>query len=209
MYDTVQFYFSFRSPYSWLGFYRLSRIAGQLPVAVEYIPCIPPEDFVRSSLENKRKILYIAGDIKRFTDAYGLKISWPEQFDTEWIVPHSAYIHAWDNNKDTAFALAAYSARFEGGENIGNDHAISNIAIRSGLDPDETVEAAHDKQIQSRVLEGMKSITRNGMFGVPFFIYKRQKYWGNDRLDWLLRDIYRDAGKPVPDLGKDPFSRPF
>ena len=209
MTNNVKFYFSFRSPYSWLGFYRLSGIADQLPADIEYIPSFPLEDFIKQSLGNKRKTLYIAADVKRFTDAYGLKICWPRQFDTDWIVPHSAYIHALDNDKAVAFALNAYSLRFEQGENIGDDQILSNIADRSGLDPDKTVEAAHDEQIQSRVLEGMKSITRDGMFGVPFFLYKRQKYWGNDRLEWLLRDIYRDAGKPVPDLDKDPFTRAF
>ena len=205
----MKFYFSFRSPYAWLGFYRFSRIADQLPVDIEYIPSFPPDDFIKQSLGNKRKTLYIAGDIKRITDAYGLRITWPAQFDTEWIVPHSAYIFAQDNDKGTTFALNAYSLRFEEGKNIGDDQILSKIAVRSGLGPDKTVEAAHDEQFQSRVLEGMKSITRDGMFGVPFFIYKGQKYWGNDRLEWLLRDIYRDAGKPVPDLEKDPFFRPF
>ena len=207
--EKVKFYFSFRSPYSWLGFYRVAIIVDQLPVDVEYIPCFPPEDFAKSSLANKRKRLYITGDIKRFADAYGLKVKWPAQFDTEWIVPHSAYIHALDNHKGIAFALNAYSLRFEEGENIGDDQIITKIAVRSGLDPDSIIVAAHDDQFQSRVIKGMKSITRDGMFGVPFFIYKRQAYWGNDRLEWLLREIRRDAGEPVPDLEKDPFSRPF
>ena len=44
---------------------------------------------------------------------------------------------------------------------------------------------------------------------IPFFIYGENKYWGNDRIDWLLRDIYRDKGKDIPDLEQDTFLRPF
>ena len=209
MVDSIRFYFSFRSPYSWLGFYRLSGIAEQLPVDIEYIPSFPPEDFPNDPRNNKTKSLYIAGDIKRFTEAYGLKTSWPKPFDTDWIIPHSAYIYAQDNDQGISFALNSYSLRFEQGKNIGDDQVLSNLAALSGLAPDKTVQAAHDKQFQDRVISGMKATVQDGMFGVPFFIYKGQKYWGNDRLEWLLRAIYRDAGKPVPDLVNDPFSRPF
>ena len=207
--DKIKFYFSFRSPYSWLAFYRLCKIADQLPVEIEYTPCFPPEEFANDPRKNKNKSLYIAGDIKRFADAYGLKSYWPKPFDTDWIIPHSAYIYAQDNDKDITFALNAYSLRFEEGKNIGDDQLLSNIAGLSGLDPINTVQAAHDKQFQDRVISGMKATVRDRMFGVPFFIYNNQKYWGNDRLEWLLRDLTRESGEAVPDLVKDPFSRPF
>lgn len=207
MSDKIKFYFSFRSPYSWLAFYRVSKIVDQLPVEIEYIPCFPRADF--ASDPHKNKSLYIAGDIKRFADAYGLQTRWPKPFDTDWIVPHSAYIYAQDNVKDITFALNAYSMRFGEGKDIGDDQVLSNIAGLSGLDPVKTVQAGHDRQFQERVISGMKATIRDRMFGVPFFIYKDQKYWGNDRLEWLLRNIAGETGKALPDLVKDPFSRPF
>ena len=44
---------------------------------------------------------------------------------------------------------------------------------------------------------------------MPFFVYGPHRYWGNDRLEWLLRDIAIDLGKSVPDSKNDVFSGLF
>ena len=32
----------------------------------------------------------------------------------------------------------------------------------------------------------------DGAFGVPFLIYKGENFWGNDRIEWLVRAIRGD-----------------
>jgi 2-hydroxychromene-2-carboxylate isomerase len=32
----------------------------------------------------------------------------------------------------------------------------------------------------------------DGVFGFPFFVYAGQKFWGNDRIEWLVRAIRKD-----------------
>ena len=54
--------------------------------------------------------------------------------------------------------------------------------------------------VPSRVLEGITEALTDTIFGVPFFVYRNQKFWGNDRLEWLLRAIFDDNGRAVPDL---------
>ena len=49
----------------------------------------------------------------------------------------------------------------------------------------------------------------DGVFGVPYFVYRERAYWGNDRLEWLLRDVAERLGRAVPDLRPDPLARPF
>jgi len=209
MSDVVRCYFSFRSPYSWLAFYRLSRIKDQLPVGFEFVPCFPPDNSEKVSRKDLNKVSYISKDVRRFTEAYGLELKWPEPFDTDWLLPHAAYLYADEQGRGVDFANAAYAARFSKGLDIGCEDNLRATAAECGLDPDDLIRCANDENYRQRVLEGMARSRRDRMFGVPFFIYNEQTYWGNDRLDWLIRDIYRDANRTVPDLAEDPMARPY
>lgn len=209
MKDNVRFYFSFRSPYSWLGTYRLQNIIKELPVSFELIPVFPPKDFKNDPEAIPNKVKYIGGDIKRIASAYGLTVNWPKVFDTNWIRPHAAFYSAQDQGKGLAFSLAMHKARFCDGQDLGDIHVIKNIAKELDLDSQAVAEAADNRSFHKRIIKGLAIADKDHIFGVPTFKYKDQTYWGNDRIDWLIRDINRDNEKSIPDLITDPFQRPF
>ena len=209
MNNIVRLYFSFRSPYSWLALYRVSHLQSRLPVEFELVPCFPPADNGNAFSITENKKNYIVEDIKRFTDAYGLDLKWPDPFDTDWKRPHSAFIYAHEQSAGMEFCLNAYRARFVDGRDIGRDDVIMDIAMSSNVDSQMTLAAANEHGTHRRVLKGIVLGNRDGLFGVPLFIYGGRKYWGNDRLEWLIRDIYRQTGREISDLKQDPLLRPF
>jgi 2-hydroxychromene-2-carboxylate isomerase len=190
----LTFYFSFRSPYAWLAFYRLSKIVSNLPVTIEYVPLFPPKPVTGDLNGNPNKSAYVTEDINRFTNAYGLDLQWPKPFDTDWKRPHASFLYALDQGRAVEFALAAFMARFSAGKDIGQDDTLAKCAEQCGLEPDSIIQSADDSLLQRRVLKGAVRAQREGIFGVPFFIYGGSRYWGNDRLDWLLRDIFAQTG---------------
>ncbi len=206
--ENLRFYFSFRSPYAWFALHRIETALAGLPVTVEYVPCFPPKDYQGDPRANPAKSAYIAADVARFAKAYGLRLCWPEARDTDWMRPHSAYLLAQDQGRGRAFALAAYGLRFSEGRDIGTDEALADAARAAELEPAATVRAADDPALHERVMHGMAGGRKDGLFGVPFFVYRRQSFWGNDRIEWLVRAIKQDLGQPVPDLGLDPLAPP-
>lgn len=203
--ETVRFYFSFRSPYAWFAFRRIEEALAGLPVEMEYIPCFPPRDY-KNPRSNPAKGAYMDVDVARIAGAYGLRPNWPKPFDADWIPPHTAYLFAQDQGRGREFALAAYALRFEQGRDIGTDEAVGEAARACGLDPEATIRAAGDPALRKRVMEGMANRPEDGVFGVPFFVYRGQAFWGNDRIDWLVRAIREQLGEPVPDLEADPLA---
>ena len=209
MADKVQFYFSFRSPYSWLAMYRISLIYNELPVEIQLTPVFPPRDKENFMLSDQSKVKYIVKDVNRIASAYGLDLKWPKPFDTDWLAVHSAYIYAAEQGKGIPFCLAVYRSRFIEGRNVGNKAVLRVISIACGLDADILIEALGKREYKKKLLQGMKSAGEEGVFGVPFFVYKNSAYWGNDRLEWLLRDVNENSELAIPDLSNDPFKRPY
>lgn len=206
--DDLRFCFSFRSPYAWLAFCRIEAALAGLPVRLESVPVFPPEDYRSDPRANPAKAAYADADVARIAEAYGLGLCWPKPFDADWIRPHSAYLFAADEGRGRPFGLAAYGLRFSEGKDIGADDVMAEAAKRSGLDPEAAVRAADDPKFQGRVMQGIMRCREDGLFGVPFFVYRGQTFWGNDRIDWLVRAIKQDIGQPVPDLRSDPLAPP-
>ena len=105
--------------------------------------------------------------------------------------------------------MALYNARFLQGKDIGDENILREIATVNGLDAQALIDAPGDRQYKKKLLRGMSNAKHAGVFGVPFFVYKDSAYWGNDRLEWLVREIHRDSGIDIPDLSTDPFKRPY
>jgi 2-hydroxychromene-2-carboxylate isomerase len=206
--ETVRFYFSFRSPYAWLAFHRIEDALAGLPVVLEYIPVFPPKDFLGDPRKNPAISMYMDADVARIAKAYGLKVAYPGPFDEDWIRPHAAYIFAADSGRGRDFALATFAFRFCEGRNIVTDEAIADAARGAGLDATGATAAAADPAFHERVLEGVRRALQDRLFGVPFFVYRSEKFWGNDRIEWLRRAIESDMGKAVADLKSNPLASP-
>lgn len=209
MTDKLQFYFSFRSPYSWSAMYRINLIQKELPVDIQMIPVFPAKDKEDVMLSDQNKVKYIVKDINRVSSAYGLSIKWPKPFDTDWLAVHIAFIYAQEQGKGLPFCLALYNARFLEGKDIGDEQILRDAATVIDLEADALINALSKREYKRILLQGLAGAKEEGVFGVPYFVYKDSAYWGNDRLEWLIREINSDSGIDVTDLASDPFKRPF
>lgn len=206
--ETVDFYFSFRSPYAWLAYYRIVHALRDPAVEFRRIPVFPPPNFPNDPAANPNKMAHLRTDIERMAKAYGLQVKWPAGVDTDWMRPHAAFLAAQDAGRGDPFALELFAARFSQAKDIGDNANLREAATRAGLDADAIVRAADDAEFQQRVMVGMGNALQAGIFGVPFFVYRGENFWGNDRLEWLLRAINTQLGRPVPELTADLLARP-
>ena len=171
MTDKLQFYFSLRSPYSWLALYRINLIQEELPVDIQMIPVFPAKDKEDVMLSDQNKVKYIVKDINRVSSAYGLSIKWPKPFDTDWLAVHIAYIYALEQGKGLPFCLALYNARFLEGKDIGDEQILRDVATVSGLEADALIDAQSKQEYKRTLLQGLAGAKEDGVFGVPYFVY--------------------------------------
>ncbi|MCG8325626.1 MAG: DsbA family protein [Thiotrichales bacterium] len=207
--NKIVVYFSFRSPYSWLGCYRFSILSADMDIEYQMVPVSPLRKTVDQITPAGNKLKYILRDVKRIAAAYGLEYTRPDPFDCDWTIPHAAFLEADRQGQGLPFIRAMYHQRFCDGMNISSEPVIRSVAETCNLDAEVILGASRDKKNRRKLLEILASLEETGVFGVPVFRFGVNLYWGNDRLEWLFRDVYREIGKPVPDLSADPLARPF
>jgi 2-hydroxychromene-2-carboxylate isomerase len=197
--DTVRFYWSFRSPYSWFAFELAERVLDGLPVQLEYLAVFPPPNYPNDPTRVPNKVVYmIEHDLPRLARHYGLPYQRPVTVETQWIRPHSMWQYAAGQGQGLAFGKAVFAARWSHGKDLNDDAALAECARQVGLDPAATVAAGDDVAFQTRVMEGMiRGATEDGIFGVPLFVFRGERFWGHDRLEFLVQRIQEVNGLPA------------
>ncbi|ORT59081.1 DsbA family protein [Streptomyces sp. CB03238] len=188
-----RFYFSLRSPYSWLAYRDMRRSHPDVLDAVEWRPFWEPDAVSARALAeagghfpyvamSREKHLYILQDVRRLTRERKLEMTWPLDREPVWEVPHLAWIAARDEHRGREFADLAYRARWQEGRDICDPSVIGQLAVDLGLPQERLAGAAKDPLLRARGVAALLDVYQDGVFGVPFFVDRYDKYWGVDRV---------------------------
>lgn len=182
-------------------------------IDVEYVPFWEIDELSRSMLEerggehhytpmSKAKHLYILQDIKRITSRLELTMKWPAAPDNQhWEVPHLAYLYARRKGKGEQFFKSIHEARWNRGEDVCDPRTVAAVAVDCGLDPELTAGALHRDEIRAEGVDELMKACEDGVFGIPFFVYGYNKFWGIDRFELFLRSVRGSDTRDAPDIG--------
>lgn len=187
----IEYWFSFRSPYSWISFPRMRKIARHygadlqlrfiLPMVMRGLP-VPPV-----------KRIYITLDTKREAERAGI----PYGTIVDPVGPGAARAlavlhHAVKLGRGEDFAELGLRAAFADGIDLASDRGLVDVARRAGLD-EKTVKAALADESWRPIAEtNREALFAAGLWGAPSFrVDGMPAHWGQDRFWALEEDILR------------------
>lgn len=202
---SIDVFWSFRSPYSYLATPRLVEMAAEYDLTIKARPVYPLA--VRSgeffSQVNPLWIPYLMRDTMRLAEMLSLPYRWPRpdpvvvDMQTRAATPNQPYIHrltrlgcaAEEAGHGLAFlkeiSHTIWSGAVDGWN--GGDH-LAQAAARAGVDL-----AALDRKIgddpdkyEAIILANQAAHQACGHWGVPTMAFEGEPFFGQDRLDVLL-----------------------
>lgn len=201
---SIQLYWSFRSPYSYLATGRLVEMHARYALDVDVRPVLPlavrtPEFFQRV---NPLFPPYLFRDVMRLGEFHGIPIHWPRP-DPVVMNPDGSYpseqpyIHrltrlgvaAEEAGRGLAFLDEVSKIIWDGSVDgwYDGDH-LARATERAGLDLSALdARIASEPQHFVDVIEGNQSaLEAAGHWGVPTMVFEGEPFFGQDRLDLLL-----------------------
>jgi 2-hydroxychromene-2-carboxylate isomerase len=182
----VRFYFAYNSPYAFLASTRLGRELAPLGVAIDYKPIYSPRTGSAPDMATPR-MRYVREDVARFADAYGLVLNPGPFADTRRAC--LGFVFARSEGRALAYHHAVSAARFLEGRDIGDVDTLAAIAERAGLRASRFLAALDDPRWTAALARNSEDAAADDVFGFPFFVFGEQRFWGNDRIDALVRAI--------------------
>ena len=185
----IEFYFSFRSPYSYLAAERIAELSTQLGVELLLKPVLPM--VMRGLPVPRSKRMYIVLDAKRAATDNGLpfgRICDPVGSGVERTI--AVFLRAED--KAVPFLLSAMRGIWSEGIDVASDRGLRLVAERAGISWDLARRALTDQRWREVAANNREALLGHGLWGVPTFVSGDFKAWGQDRL-WLLKRAFETA----------------
>ena len=194
----VDYFVSLNSPWAYLGSKRFEVIAKKYDADVT----IWPVDFgsvfaVSGGLPLPKRApqrqAYRMMELKRWRDHLGVKINLePKHFPSNE-VPAAKCVIALREQGRMADAIkvahAVLNAVWAEEKNSGDPETLKGIIASCGLDGDAVMKAGDAPEMAAKREAYTKAAIDMGVFGAPFFIIDGERFWGQDRIDFVERKL--------------------
>ncbi|MHB0770914.1 DsbA family protein [Bradyrhizobium sp. 5.13L] len=202
---SVDLFFSFRSPYSYLALPKTLKLVQDYDLAVNLRPVYPlalrvPGFFKKANPQFAR---YVVRDSTRVAEYEGIPFRFPrpdpivQNMTTLEVAAEQPYIHrltrlgamAQLEGRSLVFTSEIARVLWDGsvtGWNEG-DH-LARAAEKAGFDlaaMDAAITADPDRY-ERVIAENEKDHAASGHWGVPTFVFEKEPFFGQDRIDLLV-----------------------
>ncbi|WND02675.1 DsbA family protein [Temperatibacter marinus] len=184
----IDFYFSLRSPYSYLALEQLAALSAETGVKLNLKPVLPM--VARGLKVPDTKKFYIVKDAKR--EALQHDIAFGRFADPLGKAVHyglaiGQYLSTIDRGKELAFYRVFFRSVMAEGIDASTDKGLQKITEKSGISLAIVRDALQQQEWQEALEENRKEILQYGCWGVPVMRANGKTFWGQDRI-WALAE---------------------
>lgn len=195
MSKTVEFLFDIGSPYTYLAYHQLPKIAHAQGADIIWAPVLLGGIFQatgnKSPAEVAAKGRYSNVDLKRWARAYGIEIQMNPNFpiNTLALMRGAVAMQMRGEEEFHRYLRAIFSAMFEKPRNLNDPAEIGAVLTQAGFDPTQFMGLVSNQSVKDRLKENTASAVARGAFGVPTFFVGEEMFWGQDRLEFVAQAI--------------------
>ena len=193
---TVQYWFSTASPWTWLGSERFAELVRRSGARVEVLPVDLGAVFAATGgtpfpQRSPARQTYRQLELARWSRRLGIPVTLEPRYYPVDRGPSSRMLIAANHAGLDALALshAVLRAIWVEDRDIADWQVLARIADESGLDGQALVRAAGHSQVERQYLENSRRAIEAGVFGSPTFVVDGERFWGQDRLDFLAERL--------------------
>ena len=190
---TIKLYYDYKSPFAYLAMAPAYALMESHRVRLNYIP---HELNVRGAfggdLEERperdwRKVRYLYLDARRHANARGMIIRGPQKiFDSKlalmsglWADQHGLF---------RPYSDRVFERFFKRELNMEDFDALAAVMAEVGLDA-EGFRRYADGDGPGDLQAAAAEAESDGVFGVPMFNVAGELFWGNDRVEWMIKKL--------------------
>lgn len=188
---TVDFYFDFGSPYSYIASCLIEKVCEDKGSELRWQPLVIGGLFKSNnttpSFTIPNRARYMAADLEDLTDFYSIPYKPRSDFLFNPILALRATVAVSQGEERGKAVHALFHGAWAKDLDLGDQEVAIGLLNDTGLDGAALVERTKDDTIKSELRDNTDHANDLGIFGAPFSVVNdgEKMFWGHDRLELL------------------------
>tara|TARA_B100000579_G_scaffold397958_1_gene377892 strand:+ start:387 stop:971 length:585 start_codon:yes stop_codon:yes gene_type:complete len=189
MTKSIDFYFDFISPYSYLAYQKIKCLNNKKEININYKPLLlgglHKLGGITAPAFNKHKLKNMKNDCELIAKKNKIKFQWNIKFPINSLYLMRGYLVIDNKFKKKYFELC-FDAYWKDNIDISNQENLIKILEVSRINKNNFFKNIKDLRIKEKLKQLTSLAFKKNIFGAPTFIVNKKIFWGQDRLDYAL-----------------------
>ena len=192
MTQTVEFFYDFRSPYSYLAFTQLREMDVDITLRpMQILKVMEKVGNVPTTITCAAKGRYARMDLARWAQRYGLALNPSDMRTNDGDACSRAVLAARSPADAAAITLALYRACWSEGKALASTSDILATIEAAGIQSAPIAARIDAPEVVAQLEANTGEAVDRGVFGSPSIFVGETLFFGNDRLDFVREALAR------------------
>ncbi len=190
MIKTLEFYFDFISPYSFIAYQELKKVEKKETIKIKYRPILLGGlhnlHNIKAPAFIPAKAKFMIRDCKMIAEKNKIRFKFNSYFPIKTLNLMRGVIIADEDDFLGYYVDKIFDCIWKDGLNM-NDHSIVEKILKNlNINPKTFFLRSSTQNIKNSLKEKTDDAFKKGIFGAPSFVVNNKIFWGQDRLEFAL-----------------------
>ena len=191
MIKSIDFYFDFISPYSYLAHKKIQVIKKEKNIIFNYKPILVGGlhnlQGITAPAFIKPKLKHMISDCNLIAKKNNFTFTWNSKFPINSINIMRGYLYLNDETK-YLYLDEIFDAYWKDDLDTSNEKILETILKKCEINTNEFFDGIKDPKIKDKLKNNTQEAHDKEIFGAPTFVVNNKIFWGQDRLEFALNE---------------------
>jgi 2-hydroxychromene-2-carboxylate isomerase len=192
MIKPFDFYFDFISPYSFLAHKEMRKIEDKARIKIKYKPILLGGlhnlHGIKAPAFIPAKAKHMIRDCKLIAERNNVKFKFNSYFPIKTLDLMRGVLVAEEDNIKNHFIDNIFNAVWQDGLNMNDETIVQKILKNLNINPKTFFLRSSTSLIKDTLRNKTSEAYNKGIFGAPTFVSNNKIFWGQDRIEFALKE---------------------
>tara|TARA_A100001011_G_scaffold367758_1_gene421437 strand:- start:9 stop:596 length:588 start_codon:yes stop_codon:yes gene_type:complete len=195
MIKPFEFYFDFISPYSFLAHKEIKKIEKKFSIKVQYKPILLGGlhnlHGIKAPAFIPAKARHMIRDCKLIAEKNKVKFKFNSYFPIRSLNLMRGVLVAEEDNFKSYYVDTIFNSIWQDGLNMNDDNVVQKVLKNLNVNPKTFFLRSASASIKDSLRKRTSDAYDKGIFGAPSFVSNNKVFWGQDRIEFVLKESYK------------------
>jgi 2-hydroxychromene-2-carboxylate isomerase len=192
MIKSFDFYFDFISPYSFLAHKEMRKIENKTKIKIRYKPILLGGlhnlHGIKAPAFIPAKAKHMIRDCKLIAERNNVKFKFNSYFPIKSLNLMRGVLVAEEDNIKDYYIDNVFNTIWQDGLNMNDENIIHKVIKNLNINPKTFTLRSTSSLIKDSLRKKTSDAYEKGIFGAPTFVSNNKIFWGQDRIEFVLKE---------------------